>query len=166
MFIGKLRRSGCLALVISLVSPVKKQEDPEYYPSSTKRIRIEEAIKLEEKAHKAQQRAAQKQRNITNKQKQKTHKDRKSWRESSAQVVNEVTPVGHATPETVNTSESAVQQPRTDIRDKAIAQKEADNAQWETYELLPYAFPAINAFVDHGAFIISSEPAVQLILLL
>ncbi|KZP02806.1 ARM repeat-containing protein [Athelia psychrophila] len=167
-YIGKLRDSGCLDLVIALICRGEEDDDPKDVTSSPNLIPggtvttvtddIEEAIKLEKKAEKVQQRAAQKaekvqqraalkEKNIADKQEKKRDKDLQRSRKPSAQVMTAVTPGQHTPPETVNTS--ALQKSGIDIMDKAVAGKEADYLQKAADKLRPHAFLAMCTFVDH-----------------
>ncbi|KZP16517.1 ARM repeat-containing protein [Athelia psychrophila] len=141
---GKLRDSGCLDLVISLISPGEENEDSTLVTLVTQDI--EKAIKLEEKEQKVQQRELLKQKNIASKLEKKRSKDMRS-RKSSAQGTTPVTPVQQIPPEIAYTA--PIQQPRTDIVDKAVARTAADNLQKEGDKLRPHACLAIATFVDH-----------------
>ncbi|KZP16556.1 ARM repeat-containing protein [Athelia psychrophila] len=72
----------------------------------------------------------------------------RSRKSSAQQGTTLVTPVQQIPPEIVHTA--SMQQPRTDIVDKAVARIAADNLQKEADKLRPHACLAIATFVDHA----------------
>lgn len=117
-----LKTTGCLDLVISLISNDQQTESAQDTAHSSKPARdgalslvigdIEKAIGMERKANKAQERASRKR---SEKQQIKAQKDLQRSRKPSAQLVTSVIPIGNTPPEKIDTPPEKVDTPSEKI---------------------------------------------------